>query len=359
MAEIAFLASSQDLDSQPWMIFGDFNQIRVPAEHSVPASLNIDKRMRAFSQCLLDANVEDLNFRGTTFTWWNKQKRSPIAKKLDRCLVNGEWYCAWPASVVIFGSPEFSDHAVISISLEPDRVRVKKPFRFFNFLIKNPEFTAMICVNWFSFNITGSAMFRVSMKLKLLKKCIKDFSRLNYSGIEAKTAVAHDKLIQAQQTLLSSPTVINATAELQALKEWEELSTAEAAFFFQRARINWLAFGDGNSTLFHRYASTRQAINHIHFLIAGSGERIESQEGIQTLCVDYFTDLLGGETSQPMFVQEDLDLLFDFKCSTAQIESFAKDFSSEDIKNAFSHFLETKVEGQMAILQNSSSQHGV
>ena len=334
-AEISSLASSQAVSSKPWMIMGDFNQIREPAEHSKPLSLNLDKRMRDFSQCLLNANVEDLNFRGTSFTWWNKQKNSPIAKKLDRCLVNDDWYFNFPSSVAFFGSPEFSDHAVISISLDPERARAKKPFRFYNFLIKSPGFREMVCVNWFSFSVTGSAMYRVSKKLKLLKKCIKDFSRLNYSGIEKKTAEAHEKLIQAQEILLSSPSTMNASAEIQALKEWEDLSSAEAAFFFQRSRINWLAFGDGNSRLFHRYAATRQAINHIHFLNSDVGERIESQEGIQQLCVDYFSKLLGSEASQSMFIQSDLDLLFDFRCSEEQVAGFDKQFTKEDIKEAF------------------------
>lgn len=131
-------------------------------------------------------------------------------------------------------------------------------------------------------------MFRVAQKLKLLKKVIRDFSRLNYSGIEKKTAQAHENLIQAQVLTLTSPTSVNAERELQALHEWEELSTAEAAFFFQRSRINWLSFGDGSTSLFHRYDASRQAINHIHFLLPDSGERIESQSGIQKLCVDYF-----------------------------------------------------------------------
>lgn len=334
-AEISLLVVSQGLDTKPWMILGDFNQIRDPAEHSSPSSLNMGKRIRDFNQCLLDAKVEDLNFRGTTFTWWNKQKNNPIAKKLDRCLVNDEWYFVFPSSIAFFGSPDFYDHVVTSISLEPARVRAKKPFRFFNFITKNPEFLAMVCENWFSFNVTGSAMFRVSRKLKLLKKCIKDFSRINYSGIELRTAEAHERLLQAQSIMLSSPTTTNASAEVQALKKWEELSTAETAFFFQKARINWIEYGDGNSRLFHRYAATRQAMKHIHFLTSDAGDRIDSQAGIQQSCVDYFSDLKGSETSLPMFIQEDLDLLFNFKCSEAQAAIFAKKFTHEDIKEAF------------------------
>lgn len=237
--------------------------------------------------------------------------------------------------MAFFGSPDFSDHAVIAISLQPDMIIYKKQFKFYNFLLENQYFIDTICASWFSFNVTGYSMFRVAQKLKLLKKVIRDFSKQNYSGIEKKTAQAHERLLQAQAAMLSSPSRVNASSELRALHEWEEISTAEAAFFYQRSRRNWLAFGDGNTTLFHRYAATRQALNHIHFLFSESGERVKSQSGIQELCVDYFSDLLGSPVSTPMFIQSDLDLLFDFKCMSAQAAGFDKAFSAADIKEAF------------------------
>ena len=334
-AELLDLSTTHGLGSKAWIILGDFNQIRDPLEHSIPATLNMDKKIRDFNQCMFDVNVEDMNFRGNTFTWWNKRKSSPIAKKLDRCLVNGEWLTSFPASVAFFGNPDFSDHAVITVSLDPVQIRAKKPFRFYNFLIQSPDFMVMIAENWFSFNVLGSAMFRVSRKLKLLKQCIRSFSHQNFSGIERKTAAAHENLLRAQSAMLADPTTDNASFELQALSTWEELSAAETAFFFQRSRITWLSLGDGNSRLFHRYAASRQALNHIHYLISDTGDRIESQEGMKQLCVNYFSELLGGPVAAPMFIQSDLDLLFDFKCSADQVESFEKNFTSEDVRNTF------------------------
>ncbi|XP_013650079.2 uncharacterized protein LOC106354634 [Brassica napus] len=298
--EIADLVSAHGLDSKPWLILGDFNQIRAPTEHSKPASLSMDKRMCDFNQCLLAASVDDLNYRGNTFTWWNKRKLDPIAKKLDQALVNEDWYFEFPSSVAYFGSPEFSDHAVVSITLDPFIDKIKKPFRFYNLIIKNPKFLDMICIAWFSMNVTGSAMYRVSRKLKLLTKTIKDFSRENYSGIEKRTAQALEKLVNVQNIMLASPSSGNAALEIQAIQEWEELSNAETAFFFQRSRINWLAFGDGSSRFFHRYVASRQS---------------------------------------------DLDLLFDFKCSEEQAENFVKGFSAEEIREAFFSLPKNKTRG--------------
>ncbi|KAG2277810.1 hypothetical protein Bca52824_060365 [Brassica carinata] len=105
-AEISALVSLLDLDNKPWHLLGDFNQIRDLSEHSKPfsklSSFNLDKKIRDFNGCLTDANLDDLNYRGTSFTWWNKRKSSPIAKKLDRCLVNDEWYSFFPSSLALF-----------------------------------------------------------------------------------------------------------------------------------------------------------------------------------------------------------------------------------------------------------------
>lgn len=72
---------------------------------------------------------------------------------------------------------------------------------------------------------------------------------------------------------------------------------------------------------------------------------MEDQSDIQNLCVDYFSNLLGGPTSQPMFQQSDLNLLFDFKCSSTQVAGFEKKFTSEDIRHAFMSFPRNKTGG--------------
>lgn len=112
-------------------------------------------------------------------------------------------------------------------------------------------------------------------------------------------------------------------------KYFQQLKTE---FFVQRSHISWLSFGDGNSRLFNRCTASRHAINHIHFLILEDGVRIESQSGIQELCVNYFSSILGSPVSQPMFIQSDLDLLFNFRCSVHLADNFQKPFSAKDIK---------------------------
>lgn len=77
--EIVLLANSQSLVGKAWIVLGDFNQVLSPSEHSRAVTLNVDRKTRDFRECLLNADLSDLTFRGNTFTWWNKSKLRPTA----------------------------------------------------------------------------------------------------------------------------------------------------------------------------------------------------------------------------------------------------------------------------------------
>ncbi|XP_048634085.1 uncharacterized protein LOC125608168 [Brassica napus] len=66
---------------------GDLNQIMYPFEHSSP-SVNVSNGlMFQLQNCFLQAGLFDLRFLGPCHTWTNKSPDAPIAKKLDRLLV--------------------------------------------------------------------------------------------------------------------------------------------------------------------------------------------------------------------------------------------------------------------------------
>ena len=343
--ELTSLSGSQALIGKAWCVLGDFNQVLDPSENSFARSPNVDCQTRIFKQTLIDSSLVDLNFRGSSHTWWNKQKEQPIAKKLDRILVNDSWNVLFPLALGTFGPPAFSDHASMHVSLSSGLPKQKKPFRFFNFLLKNECFLPIIADCWFSSNVYGTAMFRVARKLKLLKPVIREFSKANYSGIEKRAAEAHEALILAQQRTLLDPSSANAAAELELQRTWAILSAAEEGFFLQKSRVTWLDVGDNNTPYFHRMASSRQAINHIHFLEDFSGNRIQSQSQIQDHCVEFFTSLLSPVVSPPLFEQSDITSLLNFTCSQAQQAEISATFTNVEIKEAFFSLPRNKASG--------------
>lgn len=127
-----------------WIVLGNFNQVLNPVEHSRPATLNVDRKTREFRECLLNVDLADLTFKGNTFTWWNKSRTRPVAKKLDRILVNSQWSVAFPSLHAFFGEPDFSDHAPCGVSLQSDNLKEKRPFKFYNFLLQNKDFLPLV-----------------------------------------------------------------------------------------------------------------------------------------------------------------------------------------------------------------------
>lgn len=87
-AELIQLHSTLDLQTNQWIIGGDFNQIIYPTKHSSPTIVVPDSLMYQLQDCFTHCGVFDLRYNGSSHTWTNHQPDSPIGKKLDRLLVN-------------------------------------------------------------------------------------------------------------------------------------------------------------------------------------------------------------------------------------------------------------------------------
>ncbi|KAL1192896.1 Secreted RxLR effector protein 78 [Cardamine amara subsp. amara] len=248
-------------------------------------------------------------------------------------------------SFALCSEPDFSDHCPSCIILNPVIQRQRKPFKFLNLLLLNPDFLHMIQGQWYSLNFTGSDMYKVSKKLKALKAPIRSFSRDNYSNIEKRVSEAHSILLSKQQQLLSQPSISFAIDEREAHRKWQILVKAEESFLRQKSGINWLTNGDCNSAFFHRMAASRQSQKHIHFLFDSDGNRVESQQGIIDLCAGYFENLLGSSESQPLFISEDISRLLSFRCSPSQVDKMASLFSNNEIRTAFFSLPRNKAAG--------------
>lgn len=95
--EIKHMANASMVIDKPWLVLGDFNQSLDPSDASTGGS-RITGGMQELRDCLLSANLFDLTFKGQHFTWWNNQEYNPIAKKIDRILINDKWILTFPFS---------------------------------------------------------------------------------------------------------------------------------------------------------------------------------------------------------------------------------------------------------------------
>lgn len=343
--ELVHMAISTNAMSRPWIVLGDFNQILHAREHSISTPSNVNNRIRDFRQCLLESELSDLVFKGSSFTWWNRCGSRPVAKKLDRVLVNDNWTSLFPNAHAFFGEPDFSDHASSGVILDAAAVKDIRPFKFFNYLLRNQDFIHLIAEHWYTFNIKGSAMFRVSRKLKLLKPLIRLFSKDNFSDLEKRVVEAHVLVLANQRKTLDNPSFENAARELESIRKWQILVTAEEGFFCQKSRVTWLSECDSNTAYFHRMADARKSINNIQFLVDDNGDRVDTQQGIKQHCSDYFESLLRGNAGDQVIEQSDMDLLLSYRCSADQQRDLECSFTDAEIQLAFFTLPRNKASG--------------
>ncbi|CDY37017.1 BnaA04g25950D [Brassica napus] len=116
--------------------------------------------MTEFRDTLSHIGVFDLRFTGPLHTWSNKCPSFPIAKKLDRVLVNQPWISSFPHSQASFLPPDFSDHSPAVLNLAVNLpTSGTKPFKFFNYLTKHPLFYQTVLQAW---NQAGSIAWDLS-----------------------------------------------------------------------------------------------------------------------------------------------------------------------------------------------------
>lgn len=117
LVELLDIQQQLSMDSTPWVVGGDFNQIIHFSEHSLPSVDCFDPPMIEFRDTLSQLGLFDLRFIGPLHTWSNKNPFFPIAKKLDHVLVNHPWISSYPHSQIFFLPPEISDNSPSLLTL--------------------------------------------------------------------------------------------------------------------------------------------------------------------------------------------------------------------------------------------------
>ena len=334
-SDLIFLSTSPQIIERPWSVLGDLNQTLSADEDSNADHFTSTCGMRDFTQCVIDAGLQDLRFCGSSFPWSNNQGLGIIPKKLDRIMVNDKWLELFPNALGVFGEPGISDHSPCCVFLDAGKQKLKRPFKFSAMLNDHPDFEVLIAECWNSLRFAGSKMLCVSKKLKHLKSIIREFSRQNFSGIELRVSESFAHLQLYQRELLASPSTEAAIKERSAHSTWFSLAKAEESYLYQRSRVKWIDVGDSNSNYYHRSLRSRQAINQIIFLTDENGVIINSREVIQAHVVQFYHRLLGGTVTPSSVSRDEIAALLPFRCSPDVIQRLDAPYSAVEIRDAF------------------------
>ncbi|XP_062113952.1 uncharacterized protein LOC133824956 [Humulus lupulus] len=214
---------------KPWVVLGDFNAIFDPNDRVGGRPISV-KELEDARQWLDLCLVEELKIMGSYYMWSNNQEGgNRIYSKLDRMFSNEDWLDSFPNVTAVSHWEVVSDHCVILLK----QVAVKnvgvQPSRFYNMWASHPQFRTTVLDNW-------------SKPLKV-EGC----------GLE-----------QAKSNLYNDPNNSCLCAEERTtFLEFKRQEKLYASFISQKRKIDWLHFGDENSSFIHASLKKRKVANRI------------------------------------------------------------------------------------------------
>ncbi|XP_057794267.1 uncharacterized protein LOC131010650 [Salvia miltiorrhiza] len=323
------------VSSLPWAILGDFNDLLDPR----------DKRGRVehppwlfsgFRAAILDCGLDDIPLLGYQFTWARGLGTAhAVEERLDRCMATASWRGLFPDAALSTYVVPMSDHTPIILNMEGfPTTTSRRKFRFENKWCLEPDLPGVVKNCWT--NLHGITIVE---KLLAVSDSIATWAQnLHRDERGKKKKLQH--IISSLQGR-GDPYAINSING--ARTELASLLLREEAHWQQRAKQHWLKGGDTNTKFFHAMASARRKKNTIIRLLRDDGDWTASNEEIQDVALNYFSNLFD-EPSQQMDYHRILDKLN--PCINEDMNgNLTREFSLEEFSTAVSQMHPDKSPG--------------
>ncbi|XP_050212592.1 uncharacterized protein LOC126664301 [Mercurialis annua] len=337
-AQFQYLQSIRDRMLGPVLCAGDLNDYLLPSEKKGGNAFKLENHVdfTTFMECM---EFRDLGFAGPPFTWSNRRNYpNSIKVRLDRALANEEWQALFPGAEVHHLSDLGSDHRPILIKTDPQRLNYSRKFFFDKRWGAKPAVLKIIEESW-NQNVRGSTMFQIHSKLKNTRQKLFAWQKSSSSNSERR-------MHQLQSSIEEEK---NKKAEDQDWNRIRNLETAlleatieEEQFWAQKARHNWLKWGDKNTKYFHEKTKQRRKRNSISGLWSKAGTWETEKGPMKKVICDYFKEIF--TSSEPTSVNEFLRG-FSPQVTRVMNEKLTRNISEEEIRNAVFSINPTKAPG--------------
>lgn len=273
--DLTRIASTNDL---PWMLAGDFNDIKSADEQKGGALVN-ERKCKVFLDNISRCELLDIGTEGPKFTW-----RGPLMgfanrlyKKLDRALCNIQWRHEFTEAFVRVGTRIKSDHhpLLIDLALSP-RPHSQRPFRFEAAWLKHTKFKEFLNQNWDPHSPLHLELRELQPKVLNWNATVfqhirhrKNALLRRLNGIERSPQRHTNRFLDELHATLS--------AELLEVLDQEEI------LWFQKSRAQWVTDGDRNTAFYHAKTITRRRRNRVSTLKNENGEWIEGDREVGQL----------------------------------------------------------------------------
>ncbi|XP_062113724.1 uncharacterized protein LOC133824761 [Humulus lupulus] len=246
--------------SKAWMVLGDFNAVFNPNDRMGGRPITL-KEMEDARQWLELGLVEEMKTMASAGVQWE------------------------------IGS----DHSMILIKQLPAiRVGVQ-PFHFYNMWIAHPQFREVVLNNWRqSLRFSGRGLEQISWKLLRLKHILKKFNWKIMGDVSCIYERSKLDYQQAHSKCLADPSNrVLCNEDWVAYLEFKRHEKLYASYLYQKSKIDWLRFGDANSSFFHASLKKRKLANRIVSFVSAEGKIVDDYDKVTAHFLDHFKKFLG------------------------------------------------------------------
>ncbi|KAI9114076.1 hypothetical protein K1719_014726 [Acacia pycnantha] len=201
--------------SSPWLVAGDFNEIKSPRKQKGGRGAN-GTRCRVFNEWIQKCNFIDMDTKGPFFTWkgpkWDGM--DIMFKRLDRCLCNVSWLEMYEDAEIRIIPRVGSDHHPMLVKLKKEPVNAgTRTFRYEAAWQMHNEFKDFMLAVW-------KEEKGFNEMLESLQQTLRSWNREVFGKIEYRKRRILNRLNGIQQGLAShhNPFLIRYAKEVQCAK---------------------------------------------------------------------------------------------------------------------------------------------
>ncbi|GMI82621.1 hypothetical protein HRI_001931400 [Hibiscus trionum] len=323
--------------SLPWVVAGDFNEIAFSFEKH-GGCVRSKRQMTEFRESLQECDLADLGFLGAWYTWERGRLTSTnIRERLDRAVANTEWWGLFPGYTVNHLTHTMSDHCPLLIDTAGHSISHRSNhsdrFRFDANWVMEEEMVEQLQTYW------ESSDSPVPARLKDLGSILQKWSMKNKKDRGARKKILQNRLTE----LTSADPDEEVLAELLEVKLRLNMEAdKEELYWEQRARVNWLKYGDRNTPFFHNFATMRKKRNSIMGIKNENGDWVSGEEDMLNVATDYFKRLF--TTTTVANVPSIVDSIHP-KITNEMNELLLQPFKADEIKEAIDSMAPLKASG--------------
>ena len=268
--------------SGPWLMVGDFNEITSNSEKK-GGRKRPESSFLPFKNMISACGIIEFPFSGNLFSWAGRRRSGRVKCRLDRALGNEDWHQAFSHTDVEYLLRWGSDHRPVLVRIKSRESTGRKGFKFDKRWLGKEGFTDTVKQGWGHEEYQESGSFH-----ERIGRCRRAISRW-----KKRNPTHNQKLIEKLKLELDRAQNNNSMSTEEEFELKWKLCEAyrEELFWKQKSRTIWLREGDRNTKFFHARTKQRRARNRITKLLDSLGNWVETEEGIESLATEYFTNL--------------------------------------------------------------------